>query len=626
MDACDRFRNLLKSPDLRMKGVCPVKLKRMSALCLLCCLLLSTLCSCRSSPVLEEVLYTYEAPVVEEEEEMLDPEDEGEEDEDFQEEEEEEAETERDTEEDEGIYDEEPEVPEEELAADSTEVELNAASDEDLQSDQTTEQTAQTENTGTGQTEEAPVAEITAPAAEPEPEVIEETEPESEPAAEETEETAPAEDAEVETETEATVETEPEPAAEEELVEETSKQVVDASGAIVTLPENVETVTAVGAAAQMVEMLGGSGRLLGTNADLLDSSLAQLAFSDYASIQSWWTGDGSSAISENSFAELLAAAPDVCFEISGQNTFTDAQVQQLNDAGIAYVILPALSSQANLEQAVSLVAQVLGTSSDGEDCTSIASSYTAWVEQVVSEVGSLTSDTDLTSLYIVDWDENASWTLSDTPDEIPVSGTGLAMAYSPAKSQLVSTFMNAAGIVNESTRTNTHKDSSYVYVSPMFHQFNPVVSGSRAAYYSGGGDYASAYDLFVARLRNQVYYQLGGEAFPAVIVASEEIKSTIEENWFWQYHESSEDGFIYLDSGAKVYRAITGEYEIYVNPTGMVSWAEGSVESPLEAWWVACKLAGVCDMDRVKSETSEFYETFFGVALSAADLEDIFGE
>jgi hypothetical protein len=67
-----------------------------------------------------------------------------------------------------------------------------------------------------------------------------------------------------------------------------------------------------------------------------------------------------------------------------------------------------------------------------------------------------------------------------------------------------------------------------------------------------------------------------------------------------------------------------GEYGVYVIPRGMLSWAEGSVESPLEAYWVACKLQNAFTMDEVQAKTQEFYQTFFNVTLSGDQLSAIF--
>jgi len=154
----------------------------------------------------------------------------------------------------------------------------------------------------------------------------------------------------------------------------------------------------------------------------------------------------------------------------------------------------------------------------------------------------------------------------------------------------------------------------------MFHQFSPVVTGTAAAYYSGAGEYGSAFDLFVARMVNDtVYYQLGSSVYPAIIVKDAETKTLIEENWFWQYHETNENGYITID-GQSFYCGIVGQYEVFVNPEGMLDWADGSAESPLEAYWIASVLQKAFSLEEVKSVTREFYEEFFGVTLSDEQL------
>lgn len=541
-------------------------------LILLMCFALS---ACRDSPVLREVIYTQAAPVEEMEQETLDPEDEGEEDEQFENQEDETVETERDASADEGLVG-------DGNASEALDTEYSPNASNDWAASENPDQISQTEG------------------------ALENPDGEAE------EQETSGEDA-----------NEPENVPDDV---DTSKYIVDASGRTVAIPEQVDTVTAVDAAAQIVEMLGGPGRLVGANRDFLSSSLAQSAFSDLTSIQGWWDGSGENRISDANFASLLSENPDVCFEISGQNTFSNDQAAQLEANGIAYVVLPPLSSQENLKQAVSLAATVLGShAGSGESCSAIASAYSAWVDDVVAEVGSKTAGSSLTSLYISGWDPAVTYQLNGTKGVLETSGSGLAMAYSPAKAQLVSTFMNAANVVNESTRIlSTHRKTDLVYVAPMFHQFDPAVSGTQAAFYSGAGEYGSAYDLFVARmLSDTVYYQLGGSQFPAVIAADQETKENLENNWFWQYHETDENGYVNV-SGESFYCGVVGEYEIYVNPQGMCSWAAGSAESPLEAYWIACKLTGAYSEEEVYNKTQEFYRQFFGVDLSNAQLAHIF--
>ena len=109
-----------------------------------------------------------------------------------------------------------------------------------------------------------------------------------------------------------------------------------------------------------------------------------------------------------------------------------------------------------------------------------------------------------------------------------------------------------------------------------------------------------------------------------MIVSSSEVLQRLESSWFWQYHQRDSNGYI-NEGGQSFYSAIVGEYSKYVNPYGMCSW-ESSVESPLEAYWVASKYRNAWTMDQVKGLTRQFYQDFFGVTLNDAQLTDIFGE
>lgn len=535
------------------------------------------LTSCRSSPVLERVIYTYTAPLVEEETEQLDPEDEGQEDEQFENQQTDTADTVRDTTQDEGRK-------EDQGSADHA---METTYDDSKPNDTP----ASNQPTG-GKTTETP-EQSPSPTSTPTGTDNQNGGDEEEPLPQET----PGEP-------------------------RTYKQVVDATGENVQVPEDVGTVTAVGAAGQMVEMLGGDGRLIGADETLLSSDLAQSSFSDLGSVNSYWQSS-SSGISDSEFASLLEAKPDVCFAFSGKNTFTDAQVKQLGENDISYVVLPALNSVEHLKQAVSIVGQVLG----GE-AVDIAADYASWVDGLVSDVSSRTSGTEYVTLYISEWDSDAVYHFSEeyTPETLPCDGTGMAVAYSPLKTQLVSTFLSVAHLTNESTLIQSrYRDSSGIYVAPMFHQFNPTVSGSQGVYYASG--IPTAYDLFVShQAADSIYYQLGWrEVFPAIIVADSSIKSEIESSYFWQYHECNAAGYV-VEGGQSLYRGVAGNYEIYVNPQGMCSWAEGSLESPLEACWAACKFTGAYSLDEVKGETRSFYQQFFGISLSDGQLMDIFGE
>jgi ABC-type Fe3+-hydroxamate transport system substrate-binding protein len=550
-------------------------LLRRSLALLLAALLCAALGGCRESPVLQEVLYESAQEELDPDQEEIDPEDQGEEDEQLENQEREDADTQRQEETDLGLT-----GPQDD-ASQAAGVDYSATAKNDWQADGAGDGSAQN---GEGE--------------------------------------APNTDSDLSQQTDEE-DVSPENTADASL--STAKQVVDGAGRTVTLPENVETVTAVGWAAQMVEMLGGSGRLAAADSALLSSPLAQTAFSDLNGVQALWSGDGSAALSQRDFAALLALEPDVCFEVSGNNTFTNAQIAQLEEAGAAYVVLPKLNSLDNLNTSLNLLAQILDTNrTTGDSAASIASRYASWVSAAVSEVHSKTSA--LTSLYIAGWDGDAQYTLNNTQGVSFPTELGLAYAYSPLKAQFLTTFMAAANITNESTsNASLYRDTDYVYVTPMFQNFNPSVSGTVATYYDNAGRIAASKELFVSRsLGRDSYYELGDAAYPAVIAANESVKAQLESNFYWQPKDLSSTGY-YVADGINFYHGVSGAYDIYVLPQGMCDWAEGSLESPLLAYWLACQFDGAYTLDQVKAETQSFYQTFFGTTLTDQQLLQIFG-
>ena len=622
--------------------------KRIVAVMAVLCLLMSLLAACRSSPVLMETLYEQAAPEVDETQEMLDPDEEGQEDEQFDQEERDDVDTQRNANPDQGIQNENDDGQAEKSA--------DVDYDENHNLQNYAGESAAAEASPSPSPESA-LSPSPAVSAEPDPSsAADASEPDPSPS--ETAET-PQSDGETEGgqisdggEDPSTVSPSPEPNPEpsEEPEIPPGREITDAGGSTVTIPENVSRVTAVGAAAQMVEIAGQTGSLLGSNSDLLESDLAQLAFSDAAAIQTWWYGDGSAAIDEGCFSQLLEAAPEVCFVISGQYTFSDEQLWSLNDYGISVVTLYPFSTFDNMKANMRIVGQVLTT--DEHNAEEIAERYCSWIDEVLAQTESLASEYNghtytvsnssgeyevvgtVNSLYIAGWDYDASYSIGGVNGSVLAAeagdsyGYGLAYAYSPLHKEFVSAAMTAAGISNESTRVrNQHRASDYVYVTPMFHQFVPSVYGSRASYYDSSEVIASA-DLFVSRMVDSNAYQLGTTSgmcqFPAVVAATQEIKEAIENNWFWQYH-GQEVRITYDGSTYSYYRGISGEYEIYVNPQGMISWAEGSVESPLESLWLACKFSGNT-IDEAWNETCAFYQEFFEVTLDDGWRYSIFGE
>lgn len=407
--------------------------------------------------------------------------------------------------------------------------------------------------------------------------------------------------------------------------EKEKKQIVDARGEYVEVPVDVDTVTAVGEAAVIVEMLGGSGRLMASSGSFTGSSLAQSAFSSqgFSDVKTWWDGDGSSTITSANFEALIAAKPDVCFEISGQGTFSTEQIEALEEAGISYVVIHAFTSVSNIEAAVTLVAEVLGdkSSEGGTNASQIAEQYCSWAESTVSSVQGRGSAK--TTLFISTWDENAYWEIKNSTSGVWAgsdigsgSGYGVAIAWKGAKVDPLNECMGYANL------TNRALDNYYVV---------PFVNGYWLHYVTGGtGKFVYGTVLTVTTAG----VALGESDYPAIVVADSSIKSSIESDFHWGVYGTNTDAtgntqaHSFSDGSASrnpITSSIVGEYDIYVNPTGVASWTEG-IEAPLEAAWLSYKFQGDeggVSLSELRSMVSEFYSTFYHISV---DTSSILGE
>jgi hypothetical protein len=165
----------------------------------------------------------------------------------------------------------------------------------------------------------------------------------------------------------------------------------------------------------------------------------------------------------------------------------------------------------------------------------------------------------------------------------------------------------------------------------MCTRLNPQFSSDAYTFYT---DVAQGYDLFISsEYSSGSFSVLGDASFPAIIVANETIKGQIENSWFWHNQGGVSSGglnWIYgyqnPTTGETFYGGVGPNYSILVNPSGIGNWAEGCVESPLEAYWIAYKFTGAYSLDAVYSQVSTFYQTYFGITLSPDQIRTILGE
>lgn len=419
--------------------------------------------------------------------------------------------------------------------------------------------------------------------------------------------------------------------------------VTDADGKEVTVPKSVKKVAAVGPVASMVEMLAGDGYLVGSSSDFVSNSLAKQIFSDVkeGDVATWWSGDGDSQMDNGSvngskFKALLKSGIQVVFTVSGYDSFSSKQETAMTNAGITIVPIDLCSSMTGLENSVTFMGKIIGG-----NAKTVANNYNNWIDStVVSDVGSKTkSENGKYSVFISDW-VNTSYTLKGNYKGLPSAagisssgkGSGAAVAWSSSKDALISDFMKVANVTNEATADSAYGKTEEVYVTPMFNQLTPVFASSGSyAYYDD--TVASSADLFVSHnITDSTYTLLGDSSFPAIIVADSSIKTKIKNSWFWENHGGVSGSVAYKagyknpSTGDVYYSSIIDDYNIYVNPTGVSSWAEGSVESPLEAYWIAYKFYGKYSLKNMYTYVEKFYKDYFHASLTDSQVKTILGE
>lgn len=430
-----------------------------------------------------------------------------------------------------------------------------------------------------------------------------------------------------------------------------AKHIVDAYGRTIELPEDVDKVAACGEGATLVQMLGGNKRLVASSQSFSDNPLVSEVFrgADISRVQTLWTGSGTSRISEDRFQALLASRPQVCFEFSGLETFSQEQVDTLHEKGIAYIVLPNLNTADNINLSVQIVGDVLGDKSKegGTNAPALAQEYIRFCKTVINDVGrrvprfahnqvdynndkykngvkflSGTYDVGKYSLFISEWDEGVHYKMYNE-NRITMEGRGVALARSGYSTSPLSYYMSLAGVVNTPAIYQDFNVENRWFVSPL-------APTTRLLAYTGGVGTVQATNELLTKVGE---IRLGSKDFPAIIVADHDVKEKIETNQMWKNYGkvtsrsgiTSDYGFLDED-GNIVKTTIVGNYDIYVNPSGVAGWVDGSVESILEPVWIARKFHNAYTEDEVREIVKEFYKKFYRYDLSEGQINRILNE
>ncbi len=421
--------------------------------------------------------------------------------------------------------------------------------------------------------------------------------------------------------------------------EETTKQVVDARDEYVEVPAKVGPVTATGEIATIVEMLGGSNRLLASSASFTGNSMAQsvFAYQGISNVNTWWSGDGSATISSGNFNALVSAKPDVCFEISGQNTFSSDQVTAMKEAGIAYVVLPELSSLSNIKEAVRIVGDCLGDTSanGGSNAPQIAKQYGEWVDSLISTVQEKRGSGVTNRTIFVGWDDDAVLSYPGG------SATGGAYSYATLfndESTALYECITAANLIEQTCLDQGDRVfNGKGYIDPLYYAGSISYEGKYKASHLGTEEYSpvkgryEAINVFVddRNAEKWLWNHIGTiDTFNTMIAMDSYTAGKIAADpVFWPTRSVS---YYVTPLGGSGKLPVTwsnasGNYWILINPSGVGSWTEGSAECILEAAWLCWKYGGISESE-FKSYVSDFYSTFYQVQIDVDGLlmDDIY--
>ncbi len=422
----------------------------------------------------------------------------------------------------------------------------------------------------------------------------------------------------------------------------TGKQVVDAYGNMVQIPENVQGVAATGDLAVMTFLLGGGARLVAANADLSSGFISDI-FGAENNAEALWSGSGNAPLSDGNFDRLLALKPDVVVEVSGSATLTDAQVRALEDAEIAYLVLPTQTSLENVNATVTALGTVLGDKSaeGGSNAPQIAADYVAWTTARQAEVAAacapykevkrdeqnrdrsddIEEKSATYTLYIDGWDAEASYRLYNE-QYTTLQGTGCAFVKRAGASecQAITAFLSYAQVRN-TAGIREGIGAQIQYFTPLNTVLRQMeVTGTMADSRVADGD----------ALLQQSSARLGTDAFPILLVPDASVAEAIRACELWDVYEKRPTGNGGLaaegllgEDGSVIATQIAGEYEIVVNPRGATSWTDGGCESILVSVWAAWRFFDAIPETQMRETVKEFYSRFYGYSLSERQLDQI---
>ena len=421
-------------------------------------------------------------------------------------------------------------------------------------------------------------------------------------------------------------------------------------------PSNLATVAAPGQIALYVEMLGGQNRLLATSPSFKYDPWAPRIFGDLNSerVMGLWENDGTMAMSDPQFRQLLQANPEGVFYIFDEDeaplqSFTPEQLNELAANKIYRIPLHPFNRTENIIENVRIIGQVLGDRtkdiSGAKDANQMAEEYVSWVETVnkfdhpfsgpdklnLDAMGSFSrnpevvdhySDTGIYTVLIDGWDDGVNTMNGEGAAYVRA---GWSQRYSP-----VSHYLSMGGIANTAVLT-TDVGNKYLAVTPPDGLL--LASSVNGSKIQRNGDMKGWSNTMTGG-----FAKIGSDSFKTVVAANKEVAGRILNSYnsggAWSvgqltaYQDATVTNPYAINVNGMYYSTnIIKDYRVVVNPYGVGSWTEGSPESLLEAYWaealVANQDAPDTAFDAISYIVQDFYKTFYKHDLTTDELQSI---
>jgi hypothetical protein len=467
-------------------------------------------------------------------------------------------------------------------------------------------------------------------------------------------------------------------------------KVYNASGGLLAPLENVQCIATVGEYANMVLALGGPGTLVGADSGFLASEGAATIFSaeewDFENIPCVWEYDEESGTYTLDLEALVAADPDLVWVPDGVELLSDDDRAALLELGINVEPAPAMSSVSAISQMATWLGSTLADHTvSGVDAAARAALYTdtylgSDVDDLIAENGGLTTygDVDYSGgrhqiasttawcVLVTGWDADATFDAGIWTDQ------GVAIATAGWGWSPVNYYLSVGGLNNNAAQfpnaAMAGKKSADYYVWQFnMSMFDPSkVSGYLAVADFGDTSYGWTQCLTGAPAtvdRESTFTtSLGADDFRYLVcttqaatealTAARDAQTAAQAGLYAAYDYSvgaalQESGVGPRTSSGVLVRAVIGSttsgttsigqdrvaagenpYEVVTCANGLYAdWVQGSFESFLMAFWTDCltdaEAGAEPDYTQLAQEAARFYRDFYDYELTDDDIATI---